>query len=67
MNNFNKLTYFTLPFIPSPRGRGNKKIPSPLAGKGEGEGDVNLFFAFTIESHTSGFSALPLDSMSKNI
>jgi len=33
-----KATDITLPFVPSPQGRGIEGIPSPLEGEGEGEG-----------------------------
>jgi hypothetical protein len=36
-----KATYITLPFIPSPQGRGNIITP-PLEGEGEGEGALLL-------------------------
>src|SRR3989338_3748350 len=33
-------TKIPLPFIPSHQGRGNRRIPSPLAGEGQGEGCI---------------------------
>jgi len=33
-----KIYLNTLPFIPSPQGRGDSQVPSPLRGEGKGEG-----------------------------
>jgi len=49
LNDLNKLTSSTLPFIPSPQGRGNKKNPlSPTWERVRVRGDLNLLMTFTI-------------------
>lgn len=35
----------TLPFVPSPQGRGDSQVPSPLEGEGKGEGEWSLTYA----------------------
>ncbi|MCG2722622.1 MAG: M24 family metallopeptidase [Thermodesulfovibrionales bacterium] len=35
----------TLPFVPSPQGRGVRQVPSPLVGEGKGEGACSLTYA----------------------
>jgi len=35
----------TLPFVPSPQGRGDRQVPSPLEGEGKGEGEWSLTYA----------------------
>jgi len=36
----------TLPSVPSPQGRGDCQVPSPLGGEGKGEGELGLTYAF---------------------
>ena len=54
VNDLSKLRSFTLPYIPSPQGRGRKEAPSPLAGEGWGERYANLFLALTINLEGGG-------------